>query len=152
MFDRLDINFKYQVLMQEMSAVGIPPSSLQGCIYSVFRNKRLILKAFYVELTLSWVRCKNRTGRSIRHIYEFADSDVEISSRSSALWQIASPRYFSLTKEQKTSEGAKKLIEATIVSCDSEHPMLAFAVEERASGLFLGFCGLNSHDEETKKV
>ena len=38
--------------MQEMSAVGIPPSSLQGCIYSVFRNKRLILKAFYVELTL----------------------------------------------------------------------------------------------------
>ena len=52
MFDRLDINFKYQVLMQEMSAVGIPPSSLQGCIDSVFRNKYLILQAFYVELTL----------------------------------------------------------------------------------------------------
>ena len=41
--------------MQEMSAVGIPPSSLQGCIYNVFRNKRVILKAFYVELTLIWL-------------------------------------------------------------------------------------------------
>ena len=87
MFDRLDINFKYQVLRQEMSAVGVkrnqqavqwiacllngfakdgkprsckrseiakrckPPSSLQGCIDSVFRNKHLILEAFYVELT-----------------------------------------------------------------------------------------------------
>ena len=35
-----------------MSAVGIPPSSLQGGINSVFRNKYLILRAFYVELTL----------------------------------------------------------------------------------------------------
>ena len=88
MFDRLDINFKYQVLMQEMSAVGVkrkqqavqwtacplngfakdgkprsckrsgiakrckPPSSLQGCIDSVFRNKHLILEAFCVVLTL----------------------------------------------------------------------------------------------------
>ena len=52
MFDRLDINLKYQVLMEEMSAVGIPPSSLQGGINSVFRNKYLILRAFYVELTL----------------------------------------------------------------------------------------------------
>ena len=53
MFDRLDINLKYQVLMEEMSVVGIPPSSLQGGINSVFRNKYLILRAFYVELTLT---------------------------------------------------------------------------------------------------
>ena len=87
MFDRLDINLKYQVLMEEMSAVGVkrkqqavqwtacplngfakdgklrsckrsgiakrckPPSSLQGGINSVFRNKYLILREFYVELT-----------------------------------------------------------------------------------------------------
>ena len=35
--------------MQEMSAVGIPPSSLQGCIDSVFRNKHLILQRFMLN-------------------------------------------------------------------------------------------------------
>ena len=43
--------------MEEMSAVGIPPSSLQGGINSVFRNKHLILEAFYVELTLKSMPC-----------------------------------------------------------------------------------------------
>ena len=36
--------------MQKMSAVGIPPSSLQGCIDSVFWNKHLILEVYILPI------------------------------------------------------------------------------------------------------
>jgi len=63
-----------------------------------------------------------------------------------------STAFLPFTQEHKSNEGAKKLVETTIESYGCEHPMRAFAVEERVSGQFVGFCGLNSHDKETVEI
>ena len=54
--------------------------------------------------------------------------------------------------EQKSSEGARILLETTIASYETEHPILAFAVEELKAGTFAGFCGLTPHDQETVEI
>lgn len=63
-----------------------------------------------------------------------------------------STRFLTFGDEQKSRDGATALFEATIASYDAEQPMLAFAVEALASGEFVGFCGLNPHDEETVEI
>ncbi len=63
-----------------------------------------------------------------------------------------STTFLPFAREQKSSEGAKELVEATLESYDSERLMLAFAVEERASSQFVGFCGLNPYDETTIEI
>jgi len=83
-------------------------------------------------------------------IREFTSGDRE--SFVQFMLDSESTAFLAFTQEQKSREGAKKLIEATIESYDSEHPMLAFAVEERASGQFVGFCGLNPQDAKTVEV
>ncbi len=63
-----------------------------------------------------------------------------------------STAFLPFAQEQKSREGAKQLVETTIESYGSAHPMLAFAVEERKSSQFVGFCGLNPHDEKTIEI
>ncbi|EKV00427.1 acetyltransferase, ribosomal protein N-acetylase [Leptolyngbya sp. PCC 7375] len=78
----------------------------------------------------------------------FADADAFISFMTDP----ESTKFLTFTNEQTTREGAKSLIEFTIDSYGSEQPMLAFAVEEKDSKRFVGFCGLNPHDDETVEV
>lgn len=63
-----------------------------------------------------------------------------------------STRFLTFGDEQKSRDGATALFEATIASYNSEQLMLAFAVEALATGEFVGFCGLNPHDEETIEI
>ena len=63
-----------------------------------------------------------------------------------------STRFLPFDQAQRSPEGAEKLLETTMASYDSEEPMLAMAVEERATGAFVGFCGLSPRDEETMEV
>ncbi|ESA33370.1 n-acetyltransferase gcn5 [Leptolyngbya sp. Heron Island J] len=83
-------------------------------------------------------------------IREFISADVD--PFVSFMTEPESTRFLTFTNEQTTSEGAKSLIELTIASYSSEQPMLAFAVEEQASKRFVGFCGLNPHDDATVEV
>ena len=77
-----------------------------------------------------------------------ADTDAFISFMTDR----ESTKFLTFTDEQTTREGAKRLIELTMAAYGSEQPMLAFAVEEKDSKRFVGFCGLNPHDEETVEV
>lgn len=63
-----------------------------------------------------------------------------------------STRFLTFGDEQKSSQGARDLLEATIASYETEHPMLAFAVEALKTSTFIGFCGLTPHDEETIEI
>ncbi len=63
-----------------------------------------------------------------------------------------STKYLSFDAEQKSKSGAKKLLEATILSYDSTKPMHAYAVEELDTRKFVGFCGLNPHDIENVEI
>ena len=63
-----------------------------------------------------------------------------------------STRFLPFDQEQRSPEGAKKLLETTMASYHTEEPMPAMAVEERATGAFVGFCGLSPRNEETMEV
>ena len=77
-----------------------------------------------------------------------ADSEPFISFMADS----ESTEFLPFPQEQKTAEGARQLLEATIESYDSDRPMSAFAIEERGGGRFVGFCGLHPHDEETAEI
>lgn len=83
-------------------------------------------------------------------IRQFTQEDVE--PFTSFMTDQASTRFLAFGDEQKSHEGARQLLEATISSYETEHPMLAFAVEELTTGTFVGFCGLTPHDEETVEI
>ena len=83
-------------------------------------------------------------------IRRFTRGDIE--PFVSFMMDRESTAFLPFAQEQKSSEGARKLVETTIESYDSEHPLLAFAVEDRVSGQFVGFCGLNFHNEETTEI
>ena len=61
-------------------------------------------------------------------------------------------RYLAFPDEIKTREGAKRLFESTLTSYDSEEPLFALAVEEKASHAFVGCCGVNSLDEQEVEI
>lgn len=63
-----------------------------------------------------------------------------------------STRFLTFEEDQTTREGAIELFELTIVAYDSEQPMLAFAIENRTTDAFVGFCGLHPHDPETVEI
>ena len=63
-----------------------------------------------------------------------------------------STKYLAFGDEQKSLEGAKELIKATIDAYDSDSPMMAFAVEDRKSNEFVGFCGLTPHTDDTVEI
>ena len=83
-------------------------------------------------------------------IRRFARGDIE--PFVSFMTDRKSTAFLPFSDEQKSREGAKELVEATIASYESAHPMLAFAVEDPVSGQFVGFCGLNPHNEETTEI
>lgn len=83
-------------------------------------------------------------------IRRFTRGDIE--PFISFMTDCESTAFLPFAQEQKNREGAKQLVESTIESYDSAHPMLAFAVEEQMNGQFVGFCGLNPHDEETIEI
>ena len=83
-------------------------------------------------------------------IRRFAQGDVE--SFISFMTDRESTKFLTFGDEQKSNEGAKALLKATIESYDSEHPMLAFAVEELTTRTFVGFCGLTPHDHKTVEI
>lgn len=63
-----------------------------------------------------------------------------------------STRFLAFGEEQKSRQGATELLEATISSYDSPAPLLAFAVAERVSKEFVGFCGLTPRGEDTVEI
>ena len=48
-----------------------------------------------------------------------------------------------LDDKSKTEQGAKDLLEATVRSYDKDLPLMAFAIEVKASKEFIGVCGLS---------
>ena len=83
-------------------------------------------------------------------IRRFTREDIELFI--SFMTDCESTAFLPFAQEQKSREGAKQLVESTIESYSSAHPMLAFAVEEQMTRQFVGFCGLNPHDEETIEI
>lgn len=83
-------------------------------------------------------------------IRRFMRSDIE--AFVSFMTDRESTKFLSFGEEQKTCEGATKLLETTIDSYDSEDPMMAFAVEDSATSEFVGFCGLTLHEEDTVEI
>ncbi len=88
------------------------------------------------------------TGRLKIRRFELADIDSFVEFMT----DTESTRYLAFDDEQKTRNGASKLIESTIRAYDSDRPMLAFAVEERSTGSFVGFCGLYPHDQTVLEI
>lgn len=58
-----------------------------------------------------------------------------------------STRFLAFGQAQKSREGATELLLATIDSYTSDTPLMAFAIEERASQKFAGFCGLTPRED-----
>ena len=83
-------------------------------------------------------------------IRKFTRGDIKLFI--SFMTDCESTAFLPFAQEQKTRQGAKQLIESTIESYSSAHPMLAFAVEEQMTRQLVGFCGLNPHDEETIEI
>ena len=81
---------------------------------------------------------------------QFVRGDIEPFTRF--MTDQESTRFLTFGDEQKSSEGARILLETTIASYETEHPILAFAVEELKTGTFAGFCGLTPHDQETVEI
>ena len=50
-------------------------------------------------------------------------------------------------ENSKSEHGAKDLLTITIRSYDKEQPMMAFAIEDKTTGEFIGVCGLNPHND-----
>lgn len=61
-------------------------------------------------------------------------------------------RFLAFPDETKTEDGAKQLLEVTLEAYDSEEPLFALAVEEKASHTFVGCCGVNPLDEQSVEV
>lgn len=83
-------------------------------------------------------------------IRRFEQGDVE--DFVSFMTDPESTEFLTFGEEQKTREGATKLLEATIASYDSEDPMMAFAVEDQETGEFVGFCGLTPREKGTAEI
>ena len=94
--------------------------------------------------------CKQPIDTERLRIRRFAQGDVE--PFISFMTDRESTKFLTFSDEQKSNEGAKALLDATIGSYDSEHPMLAFAVEELTTSAVVGFCGLTPHDQETVEI
>ena len=58
-----------------------------------------------------------------------------------------STKFLTFGEDQKSRKGAEDLLRVTIDSYDSEEPMMAFAVEDCATGNFVGFCGLTPRED-----
>lgn len=52
----------------------------------------------------------------------------------------------------KTVDGAKSLLELTISSYDTENPLLAFAIEHKTNGEFIGATGLNPLNQHEVEI
>ena len=63
-----------------------------------------------------------------------------------------STRFLEFEDNQKTAFGAAELLEATITSYNSQQPRMAFAVERRSTGEFVGFCGLTPRNEQDIEI
>ena len=94
--------------------------------------------------------CEQPIDTARLRIRRFSQGDVE--PFISFMTDRESTKFLTFGDEQKSNEGAKALLETTIGSYDSEHPMLAFAVEELTTSAFIGFCGLTPHDRETVEI
>jgi len=51
-------------------------------------------------------------------------------------------RFLDFSEEQKTREGARALLDSVIASYASNEPIFSLAVEEKATRLYVGSCGL----------
>lgn len=89
----------------------------------------------------------NSERLTIRH-FERGDIDAFVSFMTDP----ASTQFLTFGEDQKSREGATKLLEATIDSYDSSKPMMAFAVEECATNQFVGFCGLTPREEGVVEI
>nr|WKN35018.1 GNAT family N-acetyltransferase [Tunicatimonas sp. TK19036] len=55
-------------------------------------------------------------------------------------------------EETTTERGSKHLMQLTISLYETENPLLAFAIDEKASQQFIGACGYNSLNEEEAEL
>ncbi len=83
----------------------------------------------------------------IRH---FTDNDLEDFVRF--ITDVESTKFLAFNEAQKKSEGAEALLKTTIDSYDSDHPLLAFAVESIETKEFVGFCGLTPGENNTIEI
>ena len=80
--------------------------------------------------------------------FEWQDVDVFVDFMT----DHESTKYLTFDDEQKSRKGAKELIKATINAYDSDSPMMAFAVEDRISSEFVGFCGLTPRTDDAVEI
>lgn len=80
--------------------------------------------------------------------FEWQDVDVFVDFMTNH----ESTKYLAFDDEQKSREGAKELIKATIDAYDSDSPMMAFAVEDCISSEFVGFCGLTPRTDDMVEI
>ncbi len=78
-------------------------------------------------------------------IRQFEPGDVE--DFVSFMTDPESTLFLTFDEAQKSREGATELLLATIDSYASDTPLMAFAVEDYASGKFVGFCGLTPRED-----
>jgi ribosomal-protein-alanine N-acetyltransferase len=61
-------------------------------------------------------------------------------------------RYLDFDPEQRTSRGARELLEYVIASYETDSPVFALAMTDRSNKAFLGSCGLSPLGDEEKAV
>ncbi|MCG8380989.1 MAG: GNAT family N-acetyltransferase [Gammaproteobacteria bacterium] len=78
-------------------------------------------------------------------IRQFEPDDVE--DFVSFMVDPDSTQFLAFEEAQKNRKGATELLFTTIDSYASATPFMAYAIEERTSGKFAGFCGLTPREE-----
>ena len=73
-------------------------------------------------------------------IRPFIPEDAE--SFCSFMMDEEATRFLDFSEEQKTREGAMSLLDSVIASYASNEPIFSLAVEEKATRLYVGSCGL----------
>ena len=83
-------------------------------------------------------------------IRRFAPEDV--APFSSFMADPGSTMFLPFPEEMKTPDGAAALIEETIRLYSTSDPLLAYAIERRSDGAFIGFCGMNVVGEDAVEI
>lgn len=57
-------------------------------------------------------------------------------------------KYISFSNEERTREGSRAFFEEIIATYETQHPVFGLAIEEQATGAYVGFCGLVSLEHQ----
>lgn len=57
-------------------------------------------------------------------------------------------KYLNFTAQQKTEQGAIKLLEMTLNSYETDNPLFALAITDKITGIYIGSCGIAPKEEQ----